>query len=104
MIDKATYGAFCHTDLEQRLRAKGVTKIVLCGVTADVCVHTTQREATDRGFECIYVRDAISTFDPALRQACEQMVLEEGGVWGSIATAREVIASWASGKESSPEP
>jgi nicotinamidase-related amidase len=59
VLDKSTYGAFCRTDLEQQLRARGVERLALAGVTADVCVHTTLREATDRGFACDYVRDAI---------------------------------------------
>lgn len=94
VIDKATYGAFCRSDLEQRLLARGVTKLAICGVTADVCVHTTLREATDRGFDCFYVRDAISTFNPAVREACERMVLEEGGIWGTLTTTDELILSW----------
>ncbi|HEY9154572.1 MAG TPA: isochorismatase family cysteine hydrolase [Opitutaceae bacterium] len=94
VIDKATYGAFCRSDLEPILRARGVTTCVVAGVTADVCVHTTIREATDRGFRCLYVRDAISTFDPKIREACEAMVLMEGGVWGELVTADELIAEW----------
>ncbi len=94
IIDKATYGAFCRSDLEQRLLDRGITKIAICGVTADVCVHTTLREATDRGFDCYYVRDAISTFSPDVREVCERMVLEEGGIWGTLTTTDELILSW----------
>ena len=54
------------------------------------------REATDRGFDCLYVRDAISTFDPAVRAACERMVEQEGGIWGALATSDELIARWQS--------
>jgi 3-dehydroquinate dehydratase len=61
VVDKATYGAFCRTDLEAILRRQRIVTCVIAGVTADVCVHTTLREATDRGFDCLYVRDAIST-------------------------------------------
>lgn len=94
VVDKATYGAFCRTDLEAQLRTRGINTLAICGVTADVCVHTTLREATDRGFDCLYVRDAISTFDPALRAACERMVEEEGGVWGALTTSTELITRW----------
>jgi biuret amidohydrolase len=97
VIDKPTYGAFCRSVLEQQLRERRVTTCVLAGVTADVCVHTTLREATDRGFACWYVRDAISTFDPELRAACERMVEMEGGVWGQLTTSDEAIASWENG-------
>jgi nicotinamidase-related amidase len=94
VIDKASYGAFCGTDLEELLRARDIERLALCGVTADVCVHTTLREATDRRFDCDYVRDAISTFDPAIRLACERMVEQEGGVWGRLATVAELEDAW----------
>jgi biuret amidohydrolase len=93
-IDKASYGAFCRTDLEAILRARGVDTLVLAGVTADVCVHTTLREATDRWFECHYVTDAIAAFDPEIQRACEKMVTEEGGVWGELTTVEEVVGRW----------
>ena len=67
---------------------------VFAGVTADVCVHTTLREATDRGFDCRYVRDAISTFDPELRLCCERMIAVEGGIWGRVVTTDEIVAEW----------
>ena len=94
VLDKPSYGAFSTTPLERLLRARGVTALYLAGVTADVCVHTTMREAIDRGFDCRYVRDAISTFDPQLRLACERMVEVEGGIWGKLTTTREAIGHW----------
>jgi len=94
VIDKPTYGAFCRSSLEAELKRRGTTTCVLAGVTADVCVHTTLREATDRGFHCLYVRDAISTFDADLRSACERMITMEGGVWGERTTVNEIIAAW----------
>lgn len=99
ILDKATYGAFARSDLERYLRERGVRRVALAGVTADVCVHTTLREATDRGFECLYVRDAISTFDPAIRQACEDMVQQEGGIWGELVTVEEAVALWEKAQE-----
>jgi len=59
-------------------------------------VHTTLREATDRGFDCYYVKDAISTFDPEVRRACEIMVEQEGGIWGSLVTVDRMIDIWKS--------
>ena len=94
VVDKATYGAFCRTDIEQQLRARSISTLAICGVTADVCVHTTLREATDRGFDCLYIRDAISTFDPEVRAACERMVEEEGGIWGTLTTCDELLEKW----------
>lgn len=96
VMDKATYGAFARSDLESVLKGAGVKQLAIAGVTADVCVHTTLREATDRGFDCFYVRDAISTFDPEIRRACERMVEQEGGIWGHLATVDQMIARWNS--------
>jgi nicotinamidase-related amidase len=91
IIEKATYGAFVRTALEATLRERGAEHLYLCGVTADVCVHTTLREATDRGFFCHYVRDAISTFVADLRVACERMVEVEGGVWGRLVDTAQAL-------------
>lgn len=96
VLDKATYGAFYGSDLEEILREAGVQCLAIAGVTADVCVHTTLREATDRGFDCYYVKDAISTFDPEVRRACETMVEQEGGIWGSLVTVDRMIELWKS--------
>jgi biuret amidohydrolase len=94
VIDKASYGAFCGTNLEPMLRARGIDTLVFAGVTADVCVHTTLREAYDRWFSCYYVRDAISCFDPEIRRACEKMIEEEGGIWGALTSVDEIVQHW----------
>jgi len=91
VVDKPSYGAFYNTGLETALRERGVQHLYFSGVTADVCVHTTLREATDRGFFCHYVADAISTFDPQLRSACARMVEVEGGIWGRLTDTDEVL-------------
>jgi biuret amidohydrolase len=94
VIDKASYGAFCGTNCESMLRARGVDTLVFAGVTADVCVHTTLREAYDRWFSCYYVKDAISCFDPEIRRACEKMIEEEGGIWGTLTSVGQVLQEW----------
>jgi nicotinamidase-related amidase len=94
VLDKPSYGAFCSTPLESLLRQRRIETLFFAGVTADVCVHTTLREAIDRGFYCWYVKDAISTFDPGLRLACERMVEMEGGIWGELTTTSAAIRSW----------
>lgn len=94
VIDKASYGAFCGTNLGSILRARGIDTLVFAGVTADVCVHTTLREAYDRWFDCYYVKDAISCFDPEIRRACEKMIEEEGGIWGTLTDVDGVVAQW----------
>jgi len=95
VLDKNTYGAFARSNLEADLKSRGVRRLAIAGVTADVCVHTTLREATDRGFDCYYVRDAISTFDPVIRSACENMILQEGGIWGHLVTSEELAEIWS---------
>lgn len=95
VLDKASYGAFCGTNLERILRARGVDTLVFAGVTADVCVHTSLREAYDRWFHCYYVADAISCFDAEIRRACEKMIEEEGGIWGSLATVDQMTRIWS---------
>ncbi|WP_411826680.1 cysteine hydrolase family protein [Luteolibacter sp. AS25] len=96
IIDKASYGAFYNTDLESLLRGAGIKRLAIAGVTADVCVHTTLREATDRGFDCHYVKDCISTIDPEVRRACELMVEQEGGIWGRLCTSDQLANEWES--------
>jgi nicotinamidase-related amidase len=94
VVDKASYGAFCGTNLESILRSRKITTLVFAGVTADVCVHTTLREAYDRWFQCFYVTDAISCFDPSIRAACEKMITEEGGIWGVLTTVEKMKMLW----------
>jgi nicotinamidase-related amidase len=94
VVDKASYGAFCGTNLERLLRGRGIDTLYFAGVTADVCVHTTLREAYDRWFQCYYVADAISCFDPEIRRACERMIMEEGGIWGVLTSVDEVVRGW----------
>ena len=95
VIDKSSYSAFHETELLGMLTALGVTELLVAGVTADVCVHSTLRSATEYGLFCHYVADAISTFDPAIRRACEKMVQAEGGVWGRLTTVAEISALYS---------
>jgi len=91
IIDKSSYSAFYQTDLQQILEDQGIEKLVFAGVTADACVHSTLRDAVERGYQCIYVKDAISAFDPVIRCCCEQMVEAEGGIWGSLCHVDELF-------------
>lgn len=94
VVDKPGYGAFYQTDLEQILRAAGIAKIVLTGITTDVCVHSTLREAVDRGFECITVSDATAAADPTVQAAMLACIAGEGGIFGEVMTSAGVIAMW----------
>lgn len=94
VIDKPGYGAFHQTDLAQIFAARGITTLVLCGVTTEVCVHSTLREAVDRGFRCVTVGDACAGSDPTLHAAALAMIGVEGGIFGQVVTAAEVLASF----------
>ncbi|KAF0204950.1 MAG: isochorismatase family [Gallionellaceae bacterium] len=91
VVDKPGYGAFHQTDLAQILAVRGIRRLYLCGVTTEVCVHSTLREAVDRGFECVLVADACGSAHPHLHEGALQMVAVEGGIFGRVADTQTVI-------------
>jgi nicotinamidase-related amidase len=93
VIDKSANGAFWGTDLAAILAANGIRALILAGVTTDVCVHSTLREANDRGFECLLVSDACGSGDPEAHRAALEMVTVENGVFGVIADVEAVATA-----------
>ena len=95
VIDKPGYSAFAHTDLDHRLRVRDIDTLLLCGITTEVCVSSTLRDAVDRGYCCITVRDACASGFPDLHDAALRMIAVEGGIFGSVSSSEQVAAKLA---------
>ena len=95
VIDKPGKGAFHATDLEDILRNWGMEKLVVCGVTTEVCVHTTVREANDRGFDCLVVEDCCGSYFPEFQEMGLRMIKAQGGIFGWVCSSPAIIAAIA---------
>jgi nicotinamidase-related amidase len=84
VLDKPGKGAFHQTDLEQMLRNRGIGTLIVCGVTTEVCVHTTIREANDRGYRCVALADACASYFPEFHRVGLEMIKAQGGIFGWV--------------------
>lgn len=96
VIDKPGFGAFYATDLELILRAAGISALSIAGVTTDICVHSTLREAVDRGFDCTVIEDACAAGNPAVHRAMLDCIVGEGGILGRVVSSEQAVKAWSS--------
>ena len=102
VIDKPGKGAFYQTDLALMLRNRRIETLLVCGVTTEVCVHTTVREANDRGYRCLVLGDACASYFPEFHEVGLRMIAAQGGIFGWVSTTEEVVpalARWAAPDE-----
>jgi len=93
VIDKPGKGAFYQTDLDLMLRNRGIDTLLVCGVTTEVCVHTTVREANDRGYRCVVVADCCGSYFPEFHEVGLRMIAAQGGIFGWVAQSAAVIGA-----------
>jgi nicotinamidase-related amidase len=91
VIDKADKGAFYQTDLELMLKNHSIETLLVCGVTTEICVNTTVREANDRGYRCIVLSDCCASYFPEFHDIGLKMIKAQGGIFGSVSASAPVI-------------
>jgi nicotinamidase-related amidase len=92
VIDKPGKGAFYQTDLDLVLRNRGIDTLFVCGVTTEVCVNTTVREANDRGYRCVVLSDCCASYFPEFHDMGLKMVKAQGGIFGSVTSSQALLA------------
>jgi nicotinamidase-related amidase len=97
VLDKPGKGAFYQTDLELMLRNRGIETLLVAGVTTEVCVHTTVREANDRGFRCIVLGDCCSSYFPDFHETGLKMIAAQGGIFGWVSDSNRFLSAAVGG-------
>ena len=92
VVDKPGKGAFYATDLDAMLHNKGIRRLVVCGVTTEVCVNTTVREANDRGYDCLVLEDCVGSYFPEFHEVGLRMIAAQGGIFGWVAASPELLS------------
>jgi nicotinamidase-related amidase len=95
VVDKPGKGAFFATDLDGILRNRGIRQLVVCGVTTEVCVNTTVREANDRGYDCLVLEDCVASYFPEFQKAALAMVKAQGGIFGWVSDSKRFLEALA---------
>jgi nicotinamidase-related amidase len=98
VIDKPGKGAFYATDLDTILKNRGIAQLIVCGVTTEVCVNTSVREANDRGYDCLVVEDCCGSYFPEFQEMGLKMIKAQGGIFGWVAPSEAVISALGEGK------
>jgi len=93
VIDKPGKGAFYQTDLELMLRNAGIENLIVCGVTTEVCVNTTVREANDRGYRCVVLADCCASYFPEFHEMGLKMIKAQGGIFGWVSSSKDMISA-----------
>ena len=91
IVDKPGKGAFFATDLDGILKNRGIRQLVVCGVTTEVCVNTTVREANDRGYDCLVLEDCVASYFPEFQKAALAMVKAQGGIFGWVSDSKRFL-------------
>lgn len=102
VVDKPGKGAFWATGLQSLLAARGITQLVVVGVTTEVCVHTTVREANDRGYECLVPEDAVASYFPEFHAAALAMISAQGGIFGWVSDTDRLLSALSTPSVSTP--
>jgi nicotinamidase-related amidase len=95
VVDKPGKGAFYATDLDSLLHNRGIRQLVVCGVTTEVCVNTTVREANDRGYDCLVLEDCVGSYFPEFQRAALAMIKAQGGIFGWVSDSGRFLQALA---------